>query len=216
MTAQNQCQFWDCNETIRRDHYLCLNHYTRAQAGNIDKCPSCGRYKDAEYDVCLACYRHTASAWATTRAQTAERGNREFSADRDADRFFVYVLLLNDGTYYPGQTREILERLHEHRNNQTLSTRGKQPKLQWFTTVPTRREAIDLEAKLQQLNSSPAGRRQIGRLIIDFKKLVDELDYEPHNSGAQSTVQERRMPYGGVTTPSAQRRGFFDRLRIRN
>lgn len=216
MTTPNQCQFWDCKETIRRDHYLCLSHYTRYQAGGINKCPSCGKYKDAEYDVCLNCYRQTASTWATSRTQVTERGNREFSADKEADRFFVYVLLLNDGTYYPGQTREILERLHEHRNNQAPSTRGKEPKLQWFTTVSTRREAVDLEAYLRQLNSNPAGRREINRWVVDFRKLADELDYEPHRSASQNAVQELRMPYGGVTPPPSQGRGLFGRLRGRN
>ena len=216
MTTPNQCQFWDCKETIRRDHYLCLGHYTRHQTGDIDKCPSCGKYKDAHYDVCLNCYRQTASTWATSRTQVTEWGTREFSVDRNADRFFVYVLLLNDGTYYPGQTREMLERLHEHRNNQASSTRGKEPKLQWFTAVSTRREAVDLEAYLQQLNSNPAGRREINRMVVDFKKLAGELDYEPHLSAVQSTVQELRMPYGGVTPPPFQRRSLFDRLRGKN
>lgn len=135
------------------------------------------------------------------------RDDREFPADKDADRFFVYILLLNNGEYYTGQTREIHERLHEHRNNMSQSTRGKEPKLQWFTTVQTRNEAADLESELQQFNSNPAGRREINRLVVDFKKLVGELDYEPHQSATQNTVQERRLPYGGVTPPSRRPRG---------
>lgn len=58
MTTPNQCQFWDCKETIRSDHYLCLNHYNRHKAGGIDKCPACGKYKDANYSVCYNCYQH--------------------------------------------------------------------------------------------------------------------------------------------------------------
>ena len=300
MTTRNQCQFWDCDETIRRDYYLCLSHFTEHQAGEIDQCPACGKYKDAEYDVCLNCYRETASAWASSRSNTGRednrqvqdealfeklrvirnrlarsnrlreymvfdndtleematkrpttpeamltisgvgrvkmerygneflrvicehsrtdaerrnqeqptrpgnvrRDNREFAADKDADRFFVYILLLNNGEYYVGQTREIHERLHEHRNNQTLSTKGKEPKLQWFTTVQTRSEAADLEVDLQQRVSNATGRREINRLIVEFKQLSDQLDYTPHQSQAQNTVQERRLPYGGVTPPS--------------
>jgi len=135
-----------------------------------------------------------------------QRDNRQFPADKDADRFFVYILLMNTGEYYVGQTREIHERLHEHRNNMSQSTKGKEPKLQWFTTVQTRNEAADLEVELQQLNSNPAGRREINRLIVDFKQLSDQLDYTPHLSQAQSTVQERRLPYGGVTPPSRRQR----------
>ena len=136
----------------------------------------------------------------------AQRDNREFPADKDADRFFVYILLMNGGQYYIGQTREIHERLHEHRNNMTQSTKGREPKLQWFTTVSTRREATDLEKELQKLNSSAVGRRAINRLIVDFKQLFEQLDYTPHQSQVQPTVQERRLPYGGVTPPSRRQR----------
>lgn len=132
--------------------------------------------------------------------------NREFAADKHADRFFVYVLLQNNGEYYVGQTREINERLHEHRNNMSQSTKGTEPKLQWFTTVSTRKEAASLEAELQQLNSNPAARREITRLVSDFKRLVDELDYEPHKPIARPSDGKRRMRFGGVTPPSNRRR----------
>lgn len=304
MTTRSQCQFWDCDETIPYDHFLCYDHWTEYDEDEIDQCPACGQYKDVDYDVCLRCYRQTASAWShqgygeasrgnrqpldealfeklrslrnrlarannlqeymvfnndtleemTTKRPTTpdamsrvngvgpvkmerygfeflrvirehsganaerlnlipspppgnvQRDNREFAADKNADRFFVYILLMNDGEYYIGQTREIHERLHEHRNNQTLSTKGKEPKLQWFTTVQTRSEAADLEVELQQLASNATGRREINRLIVDFKQLSDQLDYTPHQSQEQNTVQERRLPYGGVTPPSRRSR----------
>lgn len=206
MTTRNQCQFWDCNETIRRNYFLCSTHYAGHEAGTVNQCPMCGKYKDAEYEVCRNCYRQTASTPTPTRTQAVERDNREFPTDKDADRFFVYILLMNNGEYYVGQTREIHERLHEHRNNMTQSTKGREPKLQWFTTVPTRPEAADLEAELQKLNSNATGRREINRLIVDFKQLSEQLDYTPHQSLAQSTVQERRLPYGGVTPPSRRQR----------
>ena len=126
--------------------------------------------------------------------------------------FFVYVLLMNNGRYYIGQTREIHERLHEHRNGMSYQTRGSEPKLQWFTTVATRKEAADLEAELQRLNSNPAGRQEINRWVVDFKKLADELDYEPHNATSARTVQERRRPYGGITPPTQPRDGQNSRI----
>lgn len=45
------------------------------------------------------------------RANFAQRDDREFPADKDADRFFVYILLLNNGRILPrtdaGDTREV-------------------------------------------------------------------------------------------------------------
>ena len=294
------CQFWDCNEKIRRNHFLCSNHYPDYSAGAINQCQSCGQYKEVAYEICKTCYRKTASpltaqpsiakqrtdysdealleelrsmrrnlarehrlqefyvlsnksldemaekrpvtpeamltisgvgaakmerfgrdflqviqqytgmnaghqsAQLTPPSNTVQRDDREFAADKDADRFFVYVLLMNDGDYYVGQTRELLERLHEHRNNMTQSTKGREPKLQWFTTVQTRKEAADLEAELQRLNSNPARRREINRWVVDFKKLIEELDFNPHQPGAQLSVQERSRPYGGVAPPSTR------------
>ena len=137
-------------------------------------------------------------------ATTVERDNREFAADKDAVRFFVYILMQNDGKFYIGQTRELHERLREHRDNQNASTKGKSPKFQWFTTVQTRKEAADLEAELQQMKENPAGRREIYRWIVDFEHLVKRMDFDPHPAQEDPTP-ERRMPHGGVAPPSSRR-----------
>ena len=55
--------------------------------------------------------------------------------DAEANDFYVYVLKLDDGSFYAGQTREIRERLLEHRDGTTKSTAGRNPKLVWFSTV---------------------------------------------------------------------------------
>ncbi len=75
MTTPNQCQFWDCKETIRRNYFLCSPHYSRYEAGMIDQCKSCGQYKDAKDDVCLNCYGQTASAWASSRYNATNGGD---------------------------------------------------------------------------------------------------------------------------------------------
>ena len=137
-------------------------------------------------------------------ATTVERDNREFAADKDADRFFVYILMQNDGDYYIGITSELRERLHEHRFNMSDSTAGKEPKLQWFTTVRTRAEAADLEVKLKQLKDHPASRREINRWVTDFEELTGLLDYTPYQSTAQPAEREQ-PPFGGVTPPSSRR-----------
>ena len=317
MTTPNQCQFWNCDEIIRRDHFLCYDHYTGHQEGRIDECPQCDSYKGASYPVCRNCERQPAApqrgftrpsagiaepearpyqpaaappgnanyaalleelrdlrrnlarthrlqdfmvfsndtleqlaqirpnneramlaisgigpaklerygadvlrvinAYVSApparesrrpaAAATVERDNREFAADKDADRFFVYILLLNGpngGEYYIGQTREIDERMHEHLNGMSASTAGREPKLQWFTTVDTRPEATALEQELERLNRHPASRRQITRLVTDFKKLAIHLDYKPHQPAAQPAERER-LPYGGVSPPSSRR-----------
>ena len=316
MTTPNLCQFWDCDEIIPWDHFLCYDHYTGYLGDMIDQCPACGQYKDAEYDVCLVCYRqpdaalrgfasptariaepearyyqtdaappvnanyaallgelhdlrqsmartdglrefmvfsndtleqlammrptteramleisgigpakvarygadvlrvirrHTNRSQTPARenrrpaaaATTVERDNREFAGDKDADRFFVYILMQNDREYYIGQTRDLHRRLHQHRFNMSDHTAGKEPKLQWFTTVSTRPEAADLEQYLKQLNSHPASRSEITRWVAEFKKLTEELDYKPYQSTPQP-VEREWAPFGGFTPPSSR------------
>ena len=60
MTTPNLCQFWDCDEIIRSDHFLCYDHWIEYQDDNIDECPQCDSYKYERYDICLNCRRKPA------------------------------------------------------------------------------------------------------------------------------------------------------------
>ena len=129
----------------------------------------------------------------------------EIEENHSTTEFFVYVLTLDGGAYYVGNTNDLHARLQEHRTNMSQSTKGRYPKLVWFTTVPTRSEAEDLEKELNNLNANTQTRREIHRMVVRFKHLVVELDYTPPNSEIENAIQERRLPYGGVTPPSRRR-----------
>jgi predicted GIY-YIG superfamily endonuclease len=90
--------------------------------------------------------------------------------------FYVYILKLDGGKFYAGQTRELEERLGEHKDGHVQSTAGQYPKLVWFTTVESREEATKLEADMKQtIDVNP---RQIRRMIVRLRNLVRELNYE--------------------------------------
>lgn len=55
MTTANVCKEQSCNEKIRGDHYLCRKHWQESQDGIINECPECGAYKNASYNLCVAC-----------------------------------------------------------------------------------------------------------------------------------------------------------------
>ena len=96
-------------------------------------------------------------------------------ADATADRFFVYVLKLDGGEFYAGQTRELRERLSEHRDGRAKSTAGRNPKLVWFGIVGTREAATAMEVELKKLvHSNP---REIRRMVLSFRDLTSELDF---------------------------------------
>ena len=122
------------------------------------------------------------SAGTTRRKSRRSKGNydKEFSekwasGDAEATEFFVYILKLDGNGFYAGQTRELRERLMEHRDGDTESTAGKNPRLVWFMQVSTRDEAVTLEAELKRLcEKNP---REIYRRVRRFQDLVEQLDF---------------------------------------
>jgi predicted GIY-YIG superfamily endonuclease len=111
----------------------------------------------------------------TNRKHNAEYPAAWEKRDASANRFFVYILKLDGGEFYAGHTRELRERLSEHRDGRTKSTAELNPKLVWFGMLATREAAIAAEAELKKLvDSNP---REVRRMVIDFQDLARELDY---------------------------------------
>ena len=108
------------------------------------------------------CRREDSAAWA--------------AGDAEANEFYVYILKLNDGSFYAGQTREFRERLMEHRDGMTKSTARRDPRLVWFATVPTREQAADYEVQFKRVcDQNPP---EIRRWVRRFQDLVEELNFD--------------------------------------
>ena len=69
--------------------------------------------------------------------------------------YYVYILRsLKNGSYYKGQTSDINQRILEHNSGKTPSTKRYLPwELVWFTKVPSREAAMQLERKLKNITS---------------------------------------------------------------
>lgn len=179
----NKCQYWNCGESVRPRHFLCHDHYLDREDGLIDQCPKCGRFKDEQYELCLDCQRGRRvpvalqrEAPLPPRSYKPEHSVAWEKGDKEASQFYVYILKLDNGQFYAGQTRDLRERIDEHRDNKTSSTARQHPRLQWFAIVATREEAVSMEAYLKKLiDTNP---RQIRKLIIHFKDLVSELKFD--------------------------------------
>ena len=95
--------------------------------------------------------------------------------DQVAERFYVYILKLDGGKFYAGQSRELRERIDEHKDGKVKSTTGRNPKLNYFEVLPTREAAELREAELKEIiDSNP---REIHRLIVSFRADVRELEF---------------------------------------
>ena len=180
----NICGYWECDRSIPYNHFLCAEHYEDWEDGFIDQCPRCGRFKDSMYELCLDCaYNRPLVPWkpsavipAVNRPYRLEHSDAWAKGDKKAERFFVYILKLEGGNFYVGQTNELRSRLSEHRDQKTVSIAGRNPKLQYFEILPTRKAAELREAELKRLRDSNP--RQIRRMIISFQDLIREVQLE--------------------------------------
>ena len=180
------CGYWDCSRPIRADHFLCREHYEDYADGLIDECPACGRFKYALYEACLDCYsgkpvpvpftaRSGRGAVAERRGPYRTEHSKAWErGDEGVEEFYVYVLKLDDGSFYAGQTRDLRARLMEHRDGLTGSTRGRSPVLVWFATTSSREAAEKYEAEIKELiDRNP---REVRKMILKFHDLISEVD----------------------------------------
>ena len=175
------CLVWDCGAPIRSGYLFCLGHYQDHHDGAVDRCPGCGRGKYSQFSRCLECQYDPQRREAAPAGRISERHGPEYSAaweagDATARQFYVYILKLTGGRFYVGQTRELKERLGEHKDGAVPSTTGQNPRLAWFHVVPTRHEAVSLEAELKDVAES--NQREIRRLVVGFRDLVREVDLD--------------------------------------
>ena len=178
------CAFRGCTlQTSDLGYPLCRRHYNEAQRGTITKCSKCVNFKPARFLLCDGCLVGGSSRATSRQEQNLDRPSVTKNAmegsppwelsDRNAAYFYTYILRLDDGEYYIGQTRELSLRLSEHRDGKVSTTRGKYPELVWFTELSSREEATKLEAELKQIRERDE--RSIRRIIVRFQSLVREL-----------------------------------------
>jgi len=178
------CLYAGCKKTIPSNHYLCSEHYEDEQADLIDQCPKCGRFKIIDYKLCSDCRFGRTVTKPAPKTQVPIKKNKisiEHSkawekADKEFTKFFVYILKLDNGKFYIGQSNDLRSRISEHRDGGCPSTKGLNPKLHYFEILPNRNSAEHREAELKGIyDKNP---RQIRRMLIDFSDLVKELNLE--------------------------------------
>lgn len=53
--TSRKCLFWNCSEQVTGHLLLCEKHSERLENGQIDICPTCGRYKEKRFANCYDC-----------------------------------------------------------------------------------------------------------------------------------------------------------------
>ena len=157
-----ECAYAGCGKEIPADHYLCIYHYKKHQEGTAGPCPSegCQRFRSLDYELCADC----------ARTAQPEADPAWDAGDQGCTSFHTYLLLQN-GRFYAGHSRDLRERLWEHRNGNCTSTSAgdmhEPPRLVWFQEFTTRSAAAEREQELKQLLLRD--RREVLRLVLEFQ-----------------------------------------------
>ena len=181
MTTPNQCRFWNCDEIIRRDYFLCHSHYTGYQEGRIDECPQCYSYKGASYPVCRNCERQPAApqrGFARPSAGIAEPEARPYQPAATPPGNANYAALLEELR----DLRDNLARTHRLQdfmvfNNDTLE--------QMATIRPTTAEAMQAFSGVGPVKMERFG---WGFLRV-IRKYVNPPQISVQTTGARAGVQ---------------------------
>ena len=96
--------------------------------------------------------------------------------DKEAERFFVYILKDEKGKFYVGQTRDLRARMSEHRDGKTRSTAGHKMKLQYFEEYKDRKSVELREAELKEMIDRDE--RKVRNMIIAFQDRIREIKPE--------------------------------------
>ena len=90
---------------------------------------------------------------------------------------YLYVLKLDGGQYYAGQTNHLAIRLKEHNDGTTRSTKGKHPRLvyfkQWVGRTKELNESEDILNRLARENL-----RAIRRMVEEWQQPLRLVDLD--------------------------------------
>ena len=117
--------------------------------------------------------RFDAGVSAGDKAMQGEVIAQQDRADKKGEPvvWYVYILSLSSGKYYVGQTNDLPIRLAEHAvGDGSAVTARERFSLVWYTCVPSRQQARQMEARLQ--DSCKSKPEAVEELIRDFRRLM--------------------------------------------
>ena len=90
----------------------------------------------------------------------------------------LYILQLDGGDFYIGQTSDIEARLVEHKQGRTASTKGRNPELVWYKEYKGNKWLVlEREKELTLLKTTPSGRREILEIILDWQPPLQSIKF---------------------------------------
>jgi len=164
-----ECAAIGCDKNQKRITYdspLCYAHWPEFDAFEIEECGRCHFFSFIpEGDQCFDCYRYRHNGKDVRDIVIHNH------APIEVELRSLYILQLDGGDFYIGQTYDLEARLVEHQQGRTVSTKGKHPELVWFEyRVGDKQGLLDDEGKFTALTRTESGRREILQTILDWQR----------------------------------------------
>jgi predicted GIY-YIG superfamily endonuclease len=179
------CEYWDCRKEAGKENTLCPEHRKMWEEGLLDKCPRCGRMKDSVYYLCLDCYvgrkikkkkpepAPPMPSW-SGRLEQYMAGTAGIPGE--SVRCYVYILEVDDGTFYVGHTKDIRDRLKEVRKPGKSAKSAQPPKLRYLEFFNSERSAKRRVIELREFAATNPG--YINMLSREFFKSMEKAGFD--------------------------------------
>ena len=154
MVGPPKCSKIGCVEAVSYDHPLCELHWQELRESRLSECERCHQFDD----MLLACEAMTEDAGlcAECRQEVKAPDHDHEAAERQCQ--YLYILTLDGGDYYLGQTDDLERQVKGHHYGKFPSTAGRNPQLvwseQWVGQSVKLQERVDKLAKLYSENPS--------------------------------------------------------------
>ena len=163
MAAELTCARIGCTETESVTYYkpLCRPHWREFDRYELFECERCGRFDEVigavtDESICFDCARGDTVA-------VHHHGPVEYRVR------YLYILKLDGGRFYVGQTNDLELRLQEHRDGTHWETAKGNPILVWFERWHGDQKGLNEEEyELQSLARDNT--RSIRRMVAEWQR----------------------------------------------
>lgn len=193
VVAKGTRVYQDCEARIQSWFMLCRSHNEDKISARLTNAPTAGCTRMRAIR-CVATATLPAGSTHSGKYEP-ERNPRWEQADAEGDVFFICILKLDGGNFYAGHTRELRERMSEHRDGKTVGTADRNPRLVYFDRVYTREEAADGEAYFKELIDK--NEREVRRIVREFQDLIREV----YREDTETTQTSDSVNAGGYRPP---------------
>ena len=140
MAELTKCTSIGCAEAAYIDYSLCGHHAQEFSESRLSRCTKCQKFDQ----MVPAPNIMTKNAGLCTKCRQEVQEADLDSTATGPQLKYIYVLTLDGGDYYLGQTENLERQIEEHYHGQFPSTAGRNPQLVWSE------EWSGLSAKLQE------------------------------------------------------------------